>query len=573
MKNKYLNIIISVISFAIILWFLLLNFGAERMPDEIPQVSQWRNFFFRGMFALPALAMLLFLRRKRALEVLLWSICVAATVEAVLGLMQLYGYRFSNHGIFRLTGTFYNPGPLGGYIAVALPVVVYLLIKTAQVYQRKSLLNHWLKYLIITRYGVLGVMLAVMVVVLPSTMSRTGWIAAAISSAFVLYNMLPVKIWIKRHTSRIKIAVVAVVCVSALVGVWKLKSDSALGRLLMWKVSLLAVADSPFVGHSNFAAAFGNAQEVYFSESCNSADAVVAGVPDYAFNEYLHFAVVWGYPLVLLVTTALVLTVIQGKRRGRYGFCGAVMAFMVFSLASYPAHLPAFVAVLIVSLAGCLWPSAIKMRLRILAASLMVSAAVAMFFGYDFYNHRCYSMRRWEKSRWLYNSKLYSKAAESYKAIEPEMKWNPRFLYEYGHSQYKNEDLIEAIYTLEECLKISGDAMVLNVLGECYQSFNILFKAEQFYLRSTRRLPNRMYPHYLLYKLYCQNNYYDPPKRKAQYRSIVSMPVKIKSPAIDEMLNEVKVTEPTLKQRDEEYYHYQNYIRRIPPYFHWPSDI
>ena len=115
--------------------------------------------------------------------------------------------------------------------------------------------------------------------------------------------------------------------------------------------------------------------------------------------------------------------------------------------------------------------------------------------------------------------------------------------------------------------------MVLNVLGECYQSFNILFKAEQFYLRSTRRLPNRMYPHYLLYKLYCQNNYYDPRKRKAQYHSIVSMPVKIKSPAIDEMLNEVKATEPTLKQRDEEYYHYQNYIRRIPPYFHWPSDI
>ena len=160
MKHRIIENILSLVSMAVIVWFLLLNFGAERMPDEIPQVSQWRNFFFRGMFAVCAVAMLLFVRRKVAIEVFLWSICAAATAEAVLGLMQLYGFRFSNHGIFRLTGTFYNPGPLGGYIAMALPVVVYLLIQTAQVYQRKSLLNRLLKYLIIIRYGVLGVMLA-----------------------------------------------------------------------------------------------------------------------------------------------------------------------------------------------------------------------------------------------------------------------------------------------------------------------------------------------------------------------------------------------------------------------------
>ena len=571
MKNRIFECAFCLVAFAVLLWFLLLNFGAERMPDEIPQVSQWRNFFSRGMFAVCAVAMLLFVRRKVAIEVFLWSICAAATAEAVLGLMQLYGFRFSNHGIFRLTGTFYNPGPLGGYIAMAVPAVLYLFIKTSQIYRRKSLLVKPVKYLIVIRYCVLLAMISVMLVVLPSTMSRTGWIAAVVSSGYVIYNLFPVKSWIERHTSRIKIAVVAVVCVSALVGAWKLKSESALGRLLIWKVSALAVADSPVVGHSNFAAAYGNAQEEYFvNHSHNSAEAAVAGAPDYAFNEYLHFAVVWGVPLMLLVWAVVALVAIVGYRRGRYGFCGTVVAFMVFAFASYPAHLPAFVAVLLIAVTGCLWQRVNKLRVRMLFVGAAVVVAVAMFFGYSFYNDRCESMRRWEKSRWLYNSKLYAKAAESYEAIEYEMKWNPRFLYEYGHSQYKSGKKLDAIYTLKDCLKISGDAMVLNVLGECYQSYiSFMSHAEQCFIRSTRRLPNRMYPHYLLYRLYCKDYYYYPYKRMQVYHTIVTMPVKIHSPAIDDMLNEVKATEPTLGHQDEVYYHYLHYIPGME-FYSWP---
>lgn len=62
MKNRIFECAFCLVAFAVLLWFLLLNFGAERMPDEIPQVSQWRNFFFRGMFAVCAVAMLLFVR-------------------------------------------------------------------------------------------------------------------------------------------------------------------------------------------------------------------------------------------------------------------------------------------------------------------------------------------------------------------------------------------------------------------------------------------------------------------------------------------------------------------------------
>ncbi|MDD6003883.1 MAG: O-antigen ligase family protein [Bacteroidales bacterium] len=576
MKNTYLNIIISVISFAIILWFLLLNFGAERMPDEIPQVSQWRNFFFRGMFALPALAMLLFLRRKRAIEVLLWSICVAATVEAVLGLMQLYGYRFSNHGIFRLTGSFYNPGPLGGYIAVAFPLVLSMVLKR-------------LKYKVL-HYTFVAV-LVLYLIVLPSTMSRTAWLSALVASLYVvcfttdyvkkMFSKL--QTLFSKHQNRkvIVISSTVLVLIACVIGVWKIKSESAFGRFFLWKISSLAVMDSPITGHDNFSVAYGEAQQRYFQSKFpdNSyinvgSEENLATVPDYAFNEYLNIAVEYGLPVLLLVIGALIMAFVFGHKRGRYGFCGGLIAFAVFAFASYPIHIPAFVAVLIILVAGAVWPENDEPRLPKIVICVVAMAFMALCaLRLGTFQQRYESMKKWEKIRFLYSSKLYERSAVSYSNLYDELKWNGRFLYEYGHSLFKTQKYLYAEEVLLKSSRLSGDPMIWNVIGECEQAIYGFAAAEQYYLRSLYCLPSRMYPYYLLYKLYCQEGFYNPNKRKSVYKTIVSMPVKIKSPAIDEMLNEVKATEPTLKQRDEEYYHYQNYIRRIPPYFHRPSDI
>lgn len=46
-------------------------------------------------------------------------------IEAVWGLSQLYGYAVSNHSLYVLTGSFFNPGPYSGYLAMILPVCLY----------------------------------------------------------------------------------------------------------------------------------------------------------------------------------------------------------------------------------------------------------------------------------------------------------------------------------------------------------------------------------------------------------------------------------------------------------------
>jgi len=38
--------------------------------------------------------------------------------------MQLYGFEASYHGLFKITGTFHNPGPFSGFVVSALPLAV-----------------------------------------------------------------------------------------------------------------------------------------------------------------------------------------------------------------------------------------------------------------------------------------------------------------------------------------------------------------------------------------------------------------------------------------------------------------
>ena len=59
----------------------------------------------------------------------LTTIVVTGLVEAVLGMRQLHGFEGSNHSLFRLTGDFYNPGPYSGYLALVLPVCLWMILR------------------------------------------------------------------------------------------------------------------------------------------------------------------------------------------------------------------------------------------------------------------------------------------------------------------------------------------------------------------------------------------------------------------------------------------------------------
>ena len=54
-----------------------------------------------------------------------WALIGWAAVQAVIGLRQVFGFEASGHALYALTGSFFNPGPYTGYLALALPVCLH----------------------------------------------------------------------------------------------------------------------------------------------------------------------------------------------------------------------------------------------------------------------------------------------------------------------------------------------------------------------------------------------------------------------------------------------------------------
>ena len=227
---------------------------------------------------------------------IVWPFIMAGAIETVWGLCQVYGYTASNHSLYALMGTFYNPGPYSGFVAMCLPVC----------------LHEWLKRgKSVGGYIALGVLL-LMLCVLPAGMSRSAWIAAAVASAYIgwMHYRKPITAWVGKHKV---LTIGAVIALSfSLFGAYLLKKDSADGRLLMWKVSVQAIKEKPLSGYGwdYVAGAYGEAQEKYFSKGdYTEQEEHVAGSPEYVFNEYLQAAMAWGVPvlcaILLLVIAAM----------------------------------------------------------------------------------------------------------------------------------------------------------------------------------------------------------------------------------------------------------------------------
>lgn len=139
-----------------------------------------------------------------------------------------------------------------------------------------------------------------------------------------------------------------------------------------------------------------------------------------------------------------------------------------------------------------------------------------------------------------YHSEAFKVAAEEYGKLYDKMSRHKDFCSEYGRALYKAGSYGKAEEVLLKAMTVSGDPMILNILGRNAHKNGEYGKAEIYLLRSTRRLPERVYPHYLLVKLYSEPEYFDRVKlvREAEY--VLNAEPKVNSTAIREMRQEVK---------------------------------
>jgi O-antigen ligase len=457
-------------------------------------------------------------------------LCLGAA-EAITGLQQLYGMQSANHHLFRLTGSFYNPGPYSGYLAIVVPIALSLALRTKKVLSYFA----WL-------------VAALILLVLPAGMSRTAWIAAALSSVGVYWiqqiGMCKSRRWIEEHKKAAMLcAGVAVILLSvAATGVFLLKKDSANGRLLLWKITATAMVEQPFAGTGlgGFPAAYAKRQAAYFASGNYSAtEAFVAGTPEYAFNEFLQIGVERGIPALLAFLSFIGISLYKGVKRRQYGVAGGIGALCVFSLASYPLQLPEFSIVLLFLSAIAVTGRKSKGTINSLfiLIPVFILSAVIYTSRQDMKKH----YRDWSKAQQLYNSKAYETALPQYEALYPSLKHKPEFLFEMGQCQSKTGQYAPAVSTLKRASLLSADPMIHYMIARNEQQRKNYEEAERILIHAINILPERIYPYYLLVRLYNEPDFYQETKLKAAANAVLTKEPKVLSTAIQEMRKETKL--------------------------------
>lgn len=535
MTQKNMADVITLTGVAAILSVVVFATSNDIPVGEMAYQKLWLG---RMLFVFVVCCLLSFcLNRKNHLSfptIVTWVLIVLGGMEAIWGLRQIYGLDASNHSLYALTGSFYNPGPYSGYLAMIFPLCLYewlnLKERTERTWAEQG------KY-----YIALGVMLLILCV-LPAGMSRSAWIAAAISGTWV-YGMhaswgSKLKEFGRKYKKKLVLACIvgSVIIIVAGYALFQLKATSANGRLFMWKISSMAIAESPVIGHGtgNFVSAYGRAQENYFANGeFSETEELVAGSPEYAFNEYLQVAMEYGIPFLLVVSLVIAFCLWKGSSEGRIGICGGVISFLVFSFSSYPMQIPGFAVTFYLLLAAC----AIGRSKVIL---FLFISMMALLGTYYWKNNQYAACKDWYRSKMLYNIGAYQSAKEDYGKLYPELANRGAFLFEYGYSLHKLKEYDNSTRILEEAMAHSNDPMILNIIGKNYQALGDYEKAEEYLIRSTHRLPGRIYPYYLLVKLYAEPQYLQPEKLKYAAEIVLTKEPKVQSTAVREMREEVK---------------------------------
>lgn len=370
-----------------------------------------------------------------------------AIYECGVGLLQISGLYSSTHAKFILTGSFDNPGPYGGLIAILLTVLGVFVM------QNKSGGKWSIKALVILS----SVSCALCIIVLPATMSRAAWLALGVTALVFGLKELSLADWIRKHKAVATIATITMLIV--MTGVFFMKKDSAIGRLHIWHMELKAIVEKPLTGHGkgSVLGVYGDTQAEYFAEKERPEIITkVAGCPEYAFNEYLKIGVEYGIPAmlgVILVLILLITILLKLQSPLAYG----LITLCVFAFFSYPLE--------------------------------------AIHIKSDAEND-------WDSIRYLSSMELYEDAIVELAPLYNDLKDNYRYMYDYGYALHKCKRYQESTDILNEGAAISSDPMFYNIVGKNYEAMGLYEEAEQTYLRAHYMVPQRLFPLTLLMRMH-----------------------------------------------------------------------
>ncbi len=351
-----------------------------------------------------------------------------------------------------------------------------------------------------------------------------------------------------------------------------LKKESADGRVLIWKIGKNILHENRLfgIGFGQFKSRYMNYQAEYFKNNFYANEIRLADDTNYAFNEYLQATVENGF-IGLLLMLSILLTVLFARTKKRNDFRhvmlklnfmsnetslptlarAGILCIAIFSLFSYPSQILPIKTNLVLFLATIAKSRQLEKAVstnipkRVLekkSFSLGISAFIALLvlasfatFKIHFYQTR---FQLWKEAQHLYSYEVYANSIVKYAEAYPGLKHNGDFLTNYGKALFMAGRHEEALEILKEAENLFPNTVSCIAKGDSYKHLGKYPEAEQAYFDAFYMKPNRLYPKYLLVKLYQHWN--KPEAAKSLAEDIMNMDIKVPSKATLEIRSQME---------------------------------
>jgi len=469
---------------------------------------------------------------QESTRILLLFVVVSGVLQASVGLSQLWGILPSKHPVFDLTGSFLNPGPLGGYLAVSVAVAVGLCVRSPA--PRGA-----------TRWLLVGAALLMGYVCFRSD-SRAAWLSVA-----VVLGWLAMRITFHQPTLQItrnqfchcklyvSVCMGVLVLLSAVL-LYGYRRDSADARMFIWKVSATMIAESPLLGHGagSYPSGYMLAQGAYFECHPDSRFAVAADNNFVAYNEYLHLVCEQGVVGLLLLLAVFLSALGSATVSGREGGTAkcALVALLVFSCFSYPASvlpLKMFFVLSVGMLPGReLW----RMTFRGKAPGTLLSLLLLGLFIFSAMHYG-----RFHRAYATLGGMLEGEPEAMAQGKEdfPEFRYDTEYVLNHAQILFVHHDYQQSLNPLRQAAALCPSSTVYCHLGEALQRTGHYQEAERAYMQAALMTPGFITPPYQLFGLYLETG--DTTRADSMAALILHKRLKTESPRVQAMRKEVEV--------------------------------
>lgn len=515
-----------ILSFLLLCWgtlFLTISFfiNKQTTPKEFSFI-----FFSAAILIVFIFSSIRRYKIKKWMNNLIFSfgliITILCFVQALYGIMQ-YVHIFSAYERFKLTGSFDNPAGFAASLCAGFPFFFYFL----------SIKKYKICYASLC--GIMTVGLAILL-----SGSRTGILTMAIVCVSMFFYKLSIKKMYK--------IIVTGFLAALIIGLYFVNKDSANGRLLIWQCSWEMIKDRPFMGHGpdGFRAGYMDYQARYFEKYPNSKYVMLADNTNRPFNEYIELLVnygLFGLSLFLLIVYLLIRVYKRNMHKKPqftlYIACQCLIAIAVFAFFSYPFRYPFVWVIGLLSCSIILFQRNEYIYIllpRRYCLSVLLIVFVLAIFGKNY--NRFLAEIKWSM---IARKSMLGQTEEmlpEYRLLYSKMHNNVSFLYNYAAELNFAKHYEESLLIASECKVFWADYDLQLLMADNYLQLKNYTQAERYYLKAAAMCPAKFMPLYKLFQLYKITD-----KKAHTHRiaiTITNKPVKVMSPTVSRIKNEVK---------------------------------